>query len=66
MAQHFRKIADLPANLRLVNRKRDELNEAIKFRGGIKWIGVEEYGSYLYKESYEDYRTTTKHRNPES
>lgn len=54
MEPHFRKIADLPAKLRLVNRKKDELNEIVKFRDGVKWIRVEQYGSYLYKESYDE------------
>lgn len=54
MAQHFRKISDLPDKLRLINRKKDELQETVRFRDGIKWIRVEEYGSYLYKESYHE------------
>ena len=37
-----------------LNRKKDELNEQVKFRDGVKWIRVEEYGSYLYKESYDE------------
>lgn len=54
MAQHFRKISELPQKLHLFNRKKDYLNEPVKFRDGIKWIRVEEYGSYLYKESYDE------------
>ncbi|CAG9773378.1 unnamed protein product [Ceutorhynchus assimilis] len=54
MTQHFRNITALPDNLRLINRKKDELNETVRFRDGIKWIRVEEYGSYLYKESYDE------------
>lgn len=54
MAQHFRKISELPQTLRLINRKKDELNAPVRFRDGIKWIRVEEYGSYLFKESYDE------------
>nr|CAI5842963.1 unnamed protein product [Callosobruchus analis] len=54
MAQHFRTISDLPQKLRVINRKKDELNKPVRFRDGIKWIRVEECGSYLYKESYDE------------
>lgn len=37
-----------------ITEKKDELNENVRFRDGIKWIRVEEYGSYLYKESYDE------------
>nr|CAH7757131.1 unnamed protein product [Callosobruchus chinensis] len=54
MAQHFRTISDLPQKLRVINRNKDELNKPVRFRDGIKWMRVEEYGSYLYKESYDE------------
>lgn len=55
MTEHFRKIQDLAKNLNIMNRKKDELNEKVRFRDGIKWLRVEEYGSYLYKESYDNF-----------
>ncbi|KAL3271885.1 hypothetical protein HHI36_022356 [Cryptolaemus montrouzieri] len=50
----FKKIDKLPQKVRLTNRKKDELNELVRLKDGIKWIRVEEYGSYLYKESYDE------------
>lgn len=40
--------------LRLFNPKNDELNEAVRFRVGIKWFRVKEYGYYLYKGLYDE------------
>ncbi|CAH2096795.1 unnamed protein product [Euphydryas editha] len=54
MTEHFRQIGELQENLNLINRKKDVSNGKISFRDGIKWIRVEEYGSYLYKESYDE------------
>lgn len=53
MEPHFRKIDDLAMSLKLVNRKKDLLGETVRFRDGIKWIRIDEFGSYLYKESYD-------------
>lgn len=55
MAQYFRDVDNLPNKLGLVNKKKNLLNEKVPFRDGIKWIRIEEFGSYLYKESYDEY-----------
>lgn len=54
MTDHFRKINDLQNQLNLINRKKDENKQKVNFRDGIKWIRVEEFGAYLYKESYDE------------
>lgn len=54
MTGHFRKINDLQLNLNLINRKKTVSKEKINFRDGIKWIRVDEYGSYLFKESHDE------------
>lgn len=53
MSIHFRKFDDLASKLNLINRKKNFLNETVQFRDGIKWIRIDEYGSYLYKETYD-------------
>uniref|UniRef100_A0A6P7H3U7 Uncharacterized protein LOC114345780 n=1 Tax=Diabrotica virgifera virgifera TaxID=50390 RepID=A0A6P7H3U7_DIAVI len=45
--------------MKLMNRKKDLLNEKVNFKTGIKWIRVDVFGSYLFKESY-DYYTPFK------
>lgn len=35
-------------------QKKDENKQKVNFRDGIKWIRVEEFGSYLYKEGYDE------------
>lgn len=62
MTNHFRKTENLERNLKLYNRKKDELKQQVPFRDGIKWVRVETYGSYLFKESY-DYNTPFKQVN---
>lgn len=51
MTNNFRKIDSLVSDLKLVHRKKDVLKETVKFRDGIRWLRVREWGSYLYKES---------------
>lgn len=53
MSNHFRDIDNLQLQLKLVQKKKNLLNEKIAFRDGIKWLRVEEFGSYLYKENYD-------------
>ncbi|KAB0800826.1 hypothetical protein PPYR_06565 [Photinus pyralis] len=53
MENHFRNTEDLPQKMKLLNRKKNLLKEKIHFRDGIKWIHVDEFVSYLYKESYD-------------
>lgn len=55
MTSHFRSFDNLSTQLRLFNRKKNTLNEKIAFRDGIKWIRVERYGYYLYKDTYDEY-----------
>lgn len=43
MTHHFRKIDGLSDKLRVINRKKNKLNETVRFRDGIRWIRVEEY-----------------------
>lgn len=53
MGNHFRKTDDLMTEMKLFNRKKDLLGERVCFRDGVKWIHVEEYGFYCFKESYD-------------
>lgn len=55
MEPHFRVTEDLPNKMKIFNRKRDLSNEKVRFRDGIKWLRVERYGSYLFKECYDYY-----------
>ncbi|GBN13366.1 hypothetical protein AVEN_127509-1 [Araneus ventricosus] len=55
MTPHFRNFIDLHNKLQHTNRKRNVLNEKAVFREGVKWIRVEEFGSYLYKDCYDPY-----------
>lgn len=55
MTSHFRKFDELATKLNLINRKKNTLNETVHFRDGIKWIRVNEFGCYYYKESYDPY-----------
>lgn len=55
MEQYFRDTDGLPNKMGLVHKKKNLLNEKVPFRDGIKWIRIEEFGSYLYKESYDEY-----------
>ncbi|GBN82264.1 hypothetical protein AVEN_63862-1 [Araneus ventricosus] len=50
MTPHFRNFKDLHNKLQHTNRKRNVLNEKVVFRAGVKWIRVEEFGSYLYND----------------
>ena len=34
-------------------QKKNTLNEIVHFRDGVKWIRIEKFGTYLYKESYD-------------
>lgn len=54
MTPHFRNTTDLDKKMRLYNRKADVLRSKVQFRDGVKWIRVEEYGSYLFKACYDE------------
>lgn len=51
MHNHFRDFEDFDKKLGLINRKKNLGNEKVPFRN-LKWIRVDEFGSFLYKESY--------------
>ncbi|CAH0731398.1 unnamed protein product, partial [Brenthis ino] len=53
MSGHFRNISCLHEKLNLINRKKDVNKSKVNFRDGIRWIREEEFGSYLYKETYD-------------
>ncbi|CAH1979592.1 unnamed protein product [Acanthoscelides obtectus] len=55
MTQHFRVTDTVEADMKLYNRKRDVNKNKIQIRNSIKWIRVEEYGSYLFKITYDEY-----------
>lgn len=54
MTNKFYKIDDLATGLGLYNNKRNDLNEPVKFRDSIRWIRVEKFGYYLYKDSLDE------------
>ncbi|GBN16445.1 hypothetical protein AVEN_227978-1 [Araneus ventricosus] len=55
MTPHFKNFKDLHNKPQLTNRKRSFLNEKVAFRNSVKWIRVEEFGSYLCKNCYDPY-----------
>lgn len=55
MTQHFRATDSLQRDMKLYNRKKDANKNKVYFRDSIKWIRVEEYGSYLFKTNYDEY-----------
>lgn len=55
MTNHFRNINMLQTQLKVIKKKKNLLNEKVPFRDGIKWVRVEEFGSYLYKENYDPF-----------
>lgn len=50
----FRDIGSLMSQLHLFHNKCDENGDLVHFRDGIKWIRVNEFGSYLFKETYDE------------
>lgn len=54
MSKKFHKISDLVTALGLYNNKRNDLNELVKFRDSIRWIRVERFGYYLYKDCLDE------------
>jgi hypothetical protein len=47
-------IKALPGSLGLTHRKITTDGEPVRFRDGVKWIRVEEFGSYKFKESLDE------------
>ncbi|KAG8332640.1 hypothetical protein J6590_017859 [Homalodisca vitripennis] len=54
MSSHFRDFEGFSDKLGLKQSKKDLLEENVRFRDGIKWIRVDEFGCYLYKETYDE------------
>ncbi|CAG9817182.1 unnamed protein product [Phaedon cochleariae] len=54
MENHFKNIEEIEEKMHLYNRKKNVLNDPVCFRDGVKWIRVEEYGSYLYKHTLDE------------
>ena len=45
---------ELPKLLHLFNNHVDSEGERVKFRDAVRWIRVTEFGSYQYRESFEE------------
>ncbi|GBL83881.1 hypothetical protein AVEN_100791-1 [Araneus ventricosus] len=60
MTPYFRNCKDLYYTLQLTNLKRNVLNEKVAFRDSVKWIRIEKFGSYLYKDCYDPHTTFKK------
>lgn len=54
MEHQFKKVDILKNKLRIVNKVKNTEGEKINFRDNIKWIRVDTFGSYKYKESYDE------------
>nr|CAH7728830.1 unnamed protein product [Callosobruchus chinensis] len=54
MENNFLAFNDLSAKLHIFNKKTNELKEKVNFRDNVKWVRVDEFGSYLYKESLDE------------
>lgn len=54
MKDHFRDTEDLAERMKFFSKKKDVLNEKVCFRDGIKWFRTESFGSYLFKETYDN------------
>lgn len=54
MENYFFAFDELPAKLHIWNKKSNALNEKVYFRDNIKWVRVDEFGSYLYKENLDE------------
>ncbi|KAF6210534.1 hypothetical protein GE061_013640 [Apolygus lucorum] len=59
MTNHFRDFTNLTSGLRLINKKKDLLGLKVPFRD-LRWIRVEEYGSYLFKQSFLEFEPFRK------
>nr|CAH7750017.1 unnamed protein product [Callosobruchus chinensis] len=51
MKSYFYDIDKLGASLHLTNKKKNTTGQKVNFRDNIKWFRINEFGSYLYKES---------------
>lgn len=55
MENYFYNFDELPLKLRLVNRKTNMLKEKLNFRDNVKWIKVDEFGSFWYKNNLDEF-----------
>ncbi|KAJ8969905.1 hypothetical protein NQ317_009130 [Molorchus minor] len=53
MTNNFRDLQNLPSQLNLIQKKKNVQNEKVAFRDKEKWIRVDEFGPYFYKENYD-------------
>nr|CAH7758580.1 unnamed protein product [Callosobruchus chinensis] len=51
MKSYFYDIDKLGASLHLTNKKKNTTGQKVNVRDNIKWFRINEFGSYLYKES---------------
>lgn len=54
MTEKFYDVSGLVAGLGLYNNKRNDLNEPVRFRDTVRWIRVEKFGYYLYKDCLDE------------
>jgi len=54
MEDKFREIKKLPEVMKLKNNTLNTDGERVRFRDGIRWIRVDSYGEYNYRESTGD------------
>lgn len=54
MEHQFKKVDILKHKLRIVNKVKNTDGEKINFRDNIRWIRVDTFGSYKYKDSYDE------------
>lgn len=50
----FFSLKDLPELLQRFNNRVNSEGEKVKFRDAVRWIRVTEFGSYQYRESFEE------------
>ncbi|GBN58094.1 hypothetical protein AVEN_39295-1 [Araneus ventricosus] len=55
MTPYSRDFKDLHNKLQLTNRERNVPNKKVAYQDSVKWIRVEEFSSYLYKDCYGPY-----------
>nr|CAH7764944.1 unnamed protein product [Callosobruchus chinensis] len=55
MENYFYDFDELSGKLHIWDKKTNELGQKVSFRDSIKWITIDEFGSYLYEESLDEY-----------
>ena len=54
MSGKFVDIKTLPHLLQFLNRKINTAGEKVSFRDNIKWLKIDEFGSYKYRHSFDN------------